>query len=89
MISLSSNYWQIYERSIARMEGLARLLVLEKLTDTETRYAFLTNRRNLRGRPNPLNHYNKQRMRRHKGDLKADSFIGGLDIRKMGGRWFC
>ena len=41
------------------MEGPARLLVLEKLTDADTRFAFLTNRRNLRGRPNALNRYNK------------------------------
>ena len=79
VINLSIDYWQIYERSIARMEGLARLLVLEKLTDTDTRYAFLTNRRNLRGRPNPLNRYNK-RTRKHKGDLKVDSLVGGLEM---------
>lgn len=77
-MSLSIDYWQIYERSIARMEGLARLLVFEKLTDTDTRYAFLTNRRNLRGRPNPLNRYNKRKKLR--GDLKADSFTGGLEM---------
>jgi hypothetical protein len=62
------------------MEGLARLLVLEKLTDTDTRYAFLENRRNLRGRPNPLNRYNRRKMRKHKGDLKADSLIGGFEM---------
>ena len=62
------------------MEGLARLLVLEKLTDTDIRYDFLESRRNLRGRPNPLNRYNKRRMRKLKGDLKADSFIGGLEM---------
>ena len=71
---------QIYERSIARVEGLARLLVLEKLTDNDTRYAFLKNRRNLRGRPNPLNRYNKRKMRRLNGDLKADSLTGGLEM---------
>ena len=60
------------------MEGLARLLVLEKLTDTDTRYAFLTSRRNLRGRPNPLNRYN--RRKKYRGDLKADSFTGGLEM---------
>lgn len=80
MISLSIDYWQIYERSIARMEGLARLLVLEKLTDTDTRYAFLENRRNLRGRPNPLSRYNRRKTRKLRGDLKADSFAGGLEM---------
>ena len=62
------------------MEGLARLLVLEKLTDTDTRFNFLKNRRNLRGRPNPLNRYNKRKMRKFKGDLKADSLTGGLEM---------
>ena len=62
------------------MEGLARLLVLEKLTDTDTRYAFLKNRRNLRGRPNPLNRYNNRKMRKFKGDLKVDSLTGGLEM---------
>ena len=62
------------------MEGLARLLVLEKLTDTDTRYAFLKNRRNLRGRPNPLNRYNKQKMKKLKGDLKADSLPVSIEM---------
>ncbi|KAJ7213244.1 ankyrin repeat protein [Mycena rebaudengoi] len=70
----------IYERSIARITGLARLLVLEKLTTTDIRFAFLESRRELRGRPNPLNRYNK-RTRKRKGDLKADgAAIGGLEI---------
>ena len=62
------------------MEGLARLLVLEKLTDTDTRYAFLENRRNLRGRLNPLSRYNKRTKRKLKGDLKADAIVGGLEM---------
>ena len=65
------------------MEGLARLLVLEKLTDTDTRYAFLKNRRNLRGRPNPLNRYNKRKMRKYKGDLKAESLTGHGSLLEM------
>ncbi|KAJ7919286.1 hypothetical protein B0H13DRAFT_249332 [Mycena leptocephala] len=42
--------------SLTRIEGLARLLVLEKLANTlaEVRYTFLDSRRTLRGRPNPL-----------------------------------
>ena len=75
------DYWQIYERSIARMEGLARLLVLEKLTDIDTRYAFLERRRRLRGRPNPLSGYSVAYSRlKRKGDLKADTIIGELDM---------
>ncbi|RDB20236.1 hypothetical protein Hypma_012620 [Hypsizygus marmoreus] len=54
----------IYERSITRIEGLARLLVLEK---------------NLRGRPNPLQRYNRRKSK-YKGDLKAHTSIGGLEM---------
>ncbi|KDR74215.1 hypothetical protein GALMADRAFT_123653 [Galerina marginata CBS 339.88] len=66
----------IYERSIARMEGLARLLVLEKLTDDNLRNAFLEGRRQLRGRPNALNRYNKRSGKNYKGDLKAETGMG-------------
>ncbi|RDB20232.1 hypothetical protein Hypma_012624 [Hypsizygus marmoreus] len=69
----------IYERSITRIEGLARLLVLEKLTDTDVRYNFLESRRNLRGRPNPLQRYNRRKSK-YKGDLKAHTSIGGLEM---------
>jgi hypothetical protein len=57
------------------MEGLARLLVLEKLTDDNMRTAFLEGRRTLRGRPN-ANRYNRYNKRKHKGDLKVESGIG-------------
>ncbi|KAG6906166.1 hypothetical protein DXG01_015516 [Tephrocybe rancida] len=69
----------IYERSIARIEGLARLLVLEKLTNTSVRYDFLESRRRLRGRPNPLNRYAK-RKNKYKGDLKTAMSAGGLEM---------
>ncbi|TFK67259.1 ankyrin [Pluteus cervinus] len=70
----------IYERAINRIEGLARLLVLEKLSDTDARYNFLDSRRTLRGRPNALNRYSRSlNQRKHKGDLKADLSIGGLE----------
>ena len=60
----------IFERSFARTEGLARLLILERLPKNEDRDAYLDKRRAERGRP-PVN---RQRMRRHKahGDVKAD-----------------
>ncbi|KAJ6601282.1 ankyrin repeat protein [Mycena vulgaris] len=61
----------IYERSLTRIEGLARLLVLEKLANSDVRYTFLESRRTLRGRPNPLRRYNK-RKRRLQGDLKGE-----------------
>ncbi|KAF7333042.1 Ankyrin repeat protein [Mycena venus] len=63
----------IYERSIVRVTGLARLLVLEKLTNTDERFAFLESRRTLRGRPNPLNQYNRRQKRKFKGDLKGEA----------------
>lgn len=68
---------QIYERSIARMEGLARLLALEKLKDDNMRNAFLEGRRQLRGRPNTYNrHQNRRNKRKYKGDLKAETGMG-------------
>ncbi|RXW22626.1 hypothetical protein EST38_g3223 [Candolleomyces aberdarensis] len=70
----------IYERSIAKMEGLARLLVFEKLMDGDARYAFLESRRKLRSRPNPLARYNNRNKRRYKGDLKEEKEIGGLEM---------
>ncbi|TFK33687.1 hypothetical protein BDQ12DRAFT_766148 [Crucibulum laeve] len=70
----------IYERSIARMEGLARLLVLEKLIDTDARTSFLDARRALRGRPSALNRYSRRNKRKYKGDLKEDTAIGGLEM---------
>ncbi|KAJ7775633.1 ankyrin repeat protein [Mycena maculata] len=68
----------IYERSIVRITGLARLLVLEKLTNTEERFTFLETRRALRGRPNPLNQYNRRQKRKFKGDLKAQGMAPGV-----------
>ncbi|KAJ7166063.1 hypothetical protein C8R46DRAFT_900097 [Mycena filopes] len=70
----------IYERSIIRVTGLARLLVLEKLTNSDVRFAFLESRRTLRGRPNPLSQYNR-RSKKLKGDLKADAMaVGGIEM---------
>jgi hypothetical protein len=70
---------QIYERSIARIEGLARLLVLEKLAHPDTRAAFMASRRTLRGRPNLFN-YHYRRKRTYKRDLKSDVLMGGLEM---------
>ncbi|KAF8959387.1 hypothetical protein BDZ97DRAFT_1705185 [Flammula alnicola] len=66
----------IFERSIARMEGLARLLVLEKLADDGMRTAFLQGRRNLRGRPDTNNGHYRRNKRKYKGDLKAETGMG-------------
>ncbi|KAM6501508.1 ankyrin repeat protein [Amanita muscaria] len=68
----------IFERSIVKIEGLARLLVLEKLGDSDRRHAFLESRRAHRGRPQthlgrPRGSYRKHRKsRKYKGDLKLD-----------------
>jgi hypothetical protein len=58
------------------MEGLARLLVLEKLADDGMRTAFLEGRRNLRGRPDQNSRYNKRNKRKYKGDLKEETGMG-------------
>ena len=54
-------------------------MVFEKLKDGLTRDRFQANRRLLRGRPNTQNQYSR-RHRKHKGDLKADTAIGGLEM---------
>jgi hypothetical protein len=45
---------QIFERSIVRVTGPACLLVLEKLANTNERFAFIDSCRTLRGCPNCL-----------------------------------
>lgn len=71
----------IYERSIVRVEGLARLLVFEKLKDAISREKFLQSRRTLRGRPNAntVSIYARKK-RALKGDLKNETAIGGLEM---------
>ncbi|KAF3090297.1 hypothetical protein TWF706_009931 [Orbilia oligospora] len=58
----------IYERSINRLKGLAKLLVLERLPDVEERDSYLEDRRRERGRPNKRNYTSRKIL---KGDLKA------------------
>ena len=58
---------QIYERSIVKIKGLARLLVLEKLKNDRMRASFLRERRHLRDRPPSA--YKLIRLK-YKGDLK-------------------
>ncbi|KAI0350817.1 ankyrin [Trametes cingulata] len=69
----------IFERSIVRVQGLARLLVLERLRDADTRTRYLTDRRNLRTRPEAEINWSRHK-KRVKGDLKADADIGGLEM---------
>ncbi|PPJ55848.1 hypothetical protein CBER1_07442 [Cercospora berteroae] len=60
----------IFERSFGRTEGLARLLILEKLPKTEDREAYLDQRRAERGRP-AINRY-LQRRYRIRDNIKDD-----------------
>ena len=59
----------IFERSFTRTEGLARLLILEKLPRSEDREAYLDQRREERGRPAA----NRSRMRQRliPGNIKV------------------
>ena len=79
---VSSILFQIYERSITGIKGLARLLVLEKLYETDARNSFLMSRRVLRGRPNPDDVFRRYRRRKnkYKGDLKADTSVVALEM---------
>lgn len=61
------------------MEGLARLLVLEKLADPETRIAYLDTRRKARGRPD-VNRPWQKKGRKYKGDLKSSIALNGLEM---------
>jgi len=69
---------KIFERSVNSVQGMARLLVLEKLTDLDKRYAFLESRRTLRGRPAPIVNRRRQK-RKYKGDLKGADILDGLE----------
>lgn len=62
----------IFERSFARTEGLARLLVLEKLPKNTDRDTYQHKRREERGRP-PVSIYLRRRQGRElKGNIKDD-----------------
>ncbi|PCH39851.1 ankyrin [Wolfiporia cocos MD-104 SS10] len=69
----------IFERSIARIQGLARLLVLERLTTANARDKYLSCRRTLRGRPQSHNAYRRMK-KKYKGDLKAGIDFAGLEM---------
>jgi hypothetical protein len=73
---------KIFERSIVRMEGLARLLVLERLATFDERQSFLQARRELRGRPPPATPVlrNKKQRRKYLYDLKSSSDLEELEM---------
>ncbi|KIO19484.1 hypothetical protein M407DRAFT_30880 [Tulasnella calospora MUT 4182] len=78
----------IFERALTRVSGLARLLVLEKLSTQEARDAYISQRRHIRARPNasggPKYRRASRRARRRQrgleGDLKAAAEFGGLQM---------
>ncbi|KAH8111009.1 ankyrin repeat protein [Phellopilus nigrolimitatus] len=70
----------IFERSLRRVTGLARLLVLEKLAKPEARVSYLESRRALRSRADNNTVYTRRMRRRLKSDLKADEEVAGLDM---------
>ncbi|KAI0059327.1 ankyrin [Artomyces pyxidatus] len=69
----------IYERSINRIHGLARLLVLEKLASPDLRHLYVGQRSALRGRPAGSFFYTR-RGRTYKGDLKGEAAFSGLEM---------
>lgn len=68
---------KIYERAVSRVQGLARLLAIEKLATPEIRSRYQQRRSVLRGRNNSTTYI--QPGRRYKGDLKADAAFSGLE----------
>ena len=71
---------QIFERSVGRVQGLARLLAIEKLATPEARSQYQTRRSLLRGRPTLGYRPQLRSGRRHCGDLKADTAFSGLEM---------
>ncbi|KZV73630.1 ankyrin [Peniophora sp. CONT] len=77
---------QIFERSIGRVQGLARLLVLEKLRDAPSRAGYVSMRAELRGRPgNTASRFSLDNGGSHyKSDLKAKGAFADLDVELSG-----
>jgi hypothetical protein len=73
---------KIFERSIVRVEGLARLLVLERLATFDERQSFLLARRELRGRPPPapVGSRQKKPRRKYQFDLKYLNDLNDLEM---------
>ncbi|KAI9451558.1 hypothetical protein BJY52DRAFT_1297200 [Lactarius psammicola] len=70
----------IYERAVSRVQGLARLLAIEKLATPEARNQYQHRRSLLRGRP-VLGYPSYVRGgRKYNGDLKADAVFSGLEM---------
>ncbi|KAK0455652.1 uncharacterized protein EV420DRAFT_1692258 [Desarmillaria tabescens] len=68
----------IFEHSIARIQGLTWLLVLEKIKDGQTHDSFLQSRRSLCSHLDANQGYYR-RKRKYKEDLKSVETISGLE----------
>ncbi|KAH9017611.1 ankyrin repeat protein [Lactarius pseudohatsudake] len=70
----------IYERAVGHVQGLARLLAIEKLATPEARNRYHSQRSLLRGQPAFSRSSYVRGRRRYKSDLKADAVFGGLEM---------
>ena len=83
LVHLYTNYHvviflpKIYERAVGRVQGLARLLAIEKLATPELRSQYQQRRSILRGRNSHTAYV--RTGRRYKGDLKADAAFSRLE----------
>ncbi|KAH9017612.1 ankyrin repeat-containing domain protein [Lactarius pseudohatsudake] len=70
----------IYERAVGRVQGLARLLAIEKLATPEARNLYQYRRSLLRGRPVNRRLLYTPGGRKYKGDLKTNAVFSGLEM---------
>ncbi|KAH8995818.1 hypothetical protein EDB86DRAFT_2829340 [Lactarius hatsudake] len=70
----------IYERAVGHVQGLARLLAIEKLATPVARNVYHSQRSLLRGQPAFSRSPYVRDRRRYKSDLKADAVFGGLEM---------
>ncbi|KAH9170813.1 hypothetical protein EDB89DRAFT_2230438 [Lactarius sanguifluus] len=70
----------IYERAVGHVQGLARLLAIEKLATPEARNRYHSQRSLLRGQPAFTRSSYARSRRRYKSDLKVDAVFGGLEM---------
>ncbi|KAH8991545.1 hypothetical protein EDB92DRAFT_2114535 [Lactarius akahatsu] len=78
--ALADVLFKIYERAVGRVQGLARLLAIEKLATPEARDLYQYRRSLLRGRPVNRRLLYTWGGRRYKNDLKMDAVFSGLEM---------
>ncbi|KAH8995819.1 hypothetical protein EDB86DRAFT_3243523 [Lactarius hatsudake] len=74
----------IYERAESHVQGLARLLAIEKLGTPEARSRYQLRRSLLRGRPINGRPSYVPGGHKYKGDLKVDAVFSGLEMSDYG-----